>query len=54
MDRPIHVVGGGIAGLVAAITAAEAGAPVVVAAPHLRPAGNVSSRILCSEAENYG
>src|SRR5438132_2161746 len=30
MDRPIHVVGGGIAGLVAAITAAEAGAPVVV------------------------
>ncbi len=30
MDRPIHVVGGGIAGLVAAITAAEAGAPVVL------------------------
>lgn len=29
-DRPIHVVGGGIAGLVAAITAAEAGAPVVL------------------------
>ncbi|HMC52238.1 MAG TPA: NAD(P)-binding protein, partial [Acidimicrobiales bacterium] len=30
MDRPIHVVGGGIAGLVAAITAAEHGAPVVL------------------------
>src|SRR5207248_4848930 len=29
-DRPIHVVGGGIAGLVGAITAAEAGAPVVL------------------------
>ena len=29
-DRPIHVVGGGIAGLVAAITAAEGGAPVVL------------------------
>ncbi|HEY1322947.1 MAG TPA: NAD(P)-binding protein [Streptosporangiaceae bacterium] len=29
-DRPVHVVGGGIAGLVAAITAAEAGAPVIL------------------------
>ena len=29
-ERPIHVVGGGIAGLVAAITAAEGGAPVVL------------------------
>lgn len=36
-DRPIHVVGGGIAGLVAAVTAAEAGAPVVLheASDHL-------------------
>src|SRR5438105_9737115 len=30
MDRPVHIVGGGIAGLIAAITVAEAGAPVVV------------------------
>ncbi len=30
MDRPIHVVGAGIDGLVAAVTEAEAGAPVVV------------------------
>ena len=29
-DSPIHVVGGGIAGLVAAITAAEGGASVVL------------------------
>src|SRR5262249_54648897 len=29
-SRPIHVVGGGIAGLVAAITAAEGGAPVIL------------------------
>jgi hypothetical protein len=29
-ERPIHVVGGGIAGLVAAVTAAEGGAPVVL------------------------
>ena len=29
-ERPIHVVGGGVAGLVAAITAAEGGAPVVL------------------------
>lgn len=29
-DRPIHVVGGGLAGLVAAVTAAESGAPVVL------------------------
>ncbi|HWC38064.1 MAG TPA: FAD-dependent oxidoreductase [Acidimicrobiales bacterium] len=39
MDRPIHVVGGGIAGLVAAITAAEAGAPVVVHEASDRPGG---------------
>jgi len=29
-DRPVHVIGGGIAGLVAAITAAEGGAPVIL------------------------
>lgn len=29
-NRPVHVIGGGIAGLVAAITAAEGGAPVVL------------------------
>lgn len=29
-DRPVHVIGAGIAGLVAAVTAAEAGAPVVL------------------------
>ena len=29
-DAPVHVIGGGIAGLTAAITAAEAGAPVVL------------------------
>ena len=29
-SRPVHVIGGGIAGLVAAITAAEGGAPVIL------------------------
>jgi hypothetical protein len=29
-DRPVHVIGGGIAGLVAAITATEGGAPVIL------------------------
>jgi hypothetical protein len=29
-NRPVHVIGGGIAGLVAAITAAEGGAPVIL------------------------
>lgn len=42
MDRPIHVVGGGIAGLVAAITAAEGGAPVVV----YEASGRVGGRAL--------
>lgn len=60
MDRPLHVVGGGIAGLVAAITAAEAGAPVVLyeSAPQLggRALGgaairgvNLGPRVVCTD-----
>ena len=39
MDRPIHVVGAGIAGLVTSITAAEGGAPVILYEAADRPGG---------------
>ena len=43
-DRPVHVIGGGIAGLVAAITAAEGGAPVIIHEASARVGGRALSR----------
>ena len=43
-SRPVHVIGGGIAGLVAAITAAEAGAPVTLHEASARVGGRALGR----------
>ena len=43
-SRPVHIVGGGIAGLVAAITAAEGGAPVILHEASVRVGGRALGR----------
>ena len=48
-SRPVHVVGGGIAGLVAAITAAESGAPVVLHEASGRVGGRALGRTSWAE-----
>jgi NAD(P)-binding Rossmann-like domain len=43
-SRPVHIIGGGIAGLVAAITAAEGGAPVILHEASVRVGGRALGR----------